>query len=55
MIAMQYQIALPDHYDMNLIRQRVRHNGTKTDGFEAFLFNAYPTRANQGASEGGTE
>ena len=40
MITMQYKIALPDHYDMNLIRQRVRHNGTKTDGFEDLLFKA---------------
>ena len=23
MIAMQYKIALPDHYDMNLIRKRI--------------------------------
>ena len=55
MIAMQYQIALPDHYDMNLIRQRVRHNGTKTDGFEDLLFKAYLIRENQGGSEGGNE
>ena len=55
MIAMQYKIALPDHYDMNLIRQRVRHNGTKTDGFEDLLFKAYLIRENQGGSEGGNE
>ena len=55
MIAMQYQIALPDHYDMNLIRQRVRHNGMKTDGFEDLLFKAYLIRENQGGSEGGNE
>ena len=53
MITMQYKIALPDHYDMNLIRQRVRHNGTKTDGFEDLLFMAYLIRENQGGSEGG--
>lgn len=55
MIAMQYQIALPDHYDMNLIRQRVRHNGMKTDGFKDLLFKAYLIRENQGGSEGGNE
>lgn len=55
MIAMQYKIALPDHYDMNLIRQRVRHNGMKTDGFKDLLFKAYLIRENQGGSEGGNE
>ncbi|MDO3411865.1 DUF4865 family protein [Saccharibacillus sp. CPCC 101409] len=41
MIAMQYKIAFPDDYDMNLIRQRVEHNGAKTDGFQDLLFKAY--------------
>lgn len=41
MIAMQYKIMLPDDYDMNTIRQRVRNNGTKTDGFQDLMFKAY--------------
>lgn len=38
---MQYKIQLPDDFDMNLIRQRVRENGTKTDGFQDLIFKAY--------------
>lgn len=38
---MQYKILLPDQYDMNVIRQRVSSNGSKTDGFEDLLFKAY--------------
>ncbi len=41
MIAMQYKIMLPDDYDMNVIRQRVADNGTKTDGFQDLQFKAY--------------
>jgi len=41
MIAMQYKIQLPADYDMNLIRQRVSLNGTKTDGFPDLIFKAY--------------
>ena len=41
MLAMQYKIQLPDDFDMNLIRQRVRENGTKTDGFQDLIFKAY--------------
>lgn len=41
MLAMQYNIQLPDDFDMNLIRQRVRENGTKTDGFQDLTFKAY--------------
>lgn len=41
MIAMQYKISLPDDYDMEIIRKRVRDNGNKTDGFQDLLFKAY--------------
>lgn len=41
MIAMQYKIILPDSYDMNIIHQRVKNNGFKTDGFQDLLFKAY--------------
>ena len=41
MLSMQYKIQLPDDFDMNLIRQRVRENGTKTDGFPDLIFKAY--------------
>ena len=41
MLAMQYNIQLPDDFDMNLIRQRVRDNGTKTDGFQNLTFKTY--------------
>jgi len=33
MIASQYKIVLPSNYDMDIIRQRVKDNGYKTDGF----------------------
>ena len=41
MIAMQYKILLPNNFDMNIIRQRVEKNGTKTDGFQDLLFKVY--------------
>lgn len=41
MIAMQYKIILPDDFDMNIIRERVIKNGTKTDGFQDLIFKAY--------------
>lgn len=41
MIAMQYNILLPDDYDMNTIRQRVASNGYKTDGFQDLVYKAY--------------
>lgn len=41
MIAMQYKILLPDSYDMGIIRERVKNNGNKTDGFQGLLFKAY--------------
>ena len=41
MISMQYKIKLPDSFDMNIIRERVRENGHKMDGFKDLLFKAY--------------
>lgn len=41
MIAMQYKILLSDDYDMDNIRQRVKNNGYKTDGFQDLMFKAY--------------
>ncbi|MDN3015476.1 DUF4865 family protein [Paenibacillus sp. BSR1-1] len=41
MIATQYKITLPSDYDMNIIRNRVRDNGHKTDGFEDLKFKLY--------------
>ena len=41
MISMQYKIQLPDLFDMNIIRERVRENGYKMDGFKDLLFKAY--------------
>ena len=38
MISMQYKIKLPDSFDMNIIRERVRENGHKMDGFKDLLF-----------------
>ena len=41
MIATQYKITLPSNYDMEIIRERVRNNGYKTDGFEDLKFKLY--------------
>ena len=41
MISMQYKIQLPDSFDMNIIRERVRENGHKMDGFKDLLFKVY--------------
>lgn len=41
MNAMQYKIMLPDTFDMDIIRERVKNNGHKTDGFQDLLFKAY--------------
>lgn len=38
---MQYEITLPHDYDMNIIRNRVKANGAKTDGFHSLVFKAY--------------
>ncbi|MDF2674168.1 MAG: hypothetical protein K0R09_2436 [Clostridiales bacterium] len=41
MIATQYKIILPSDYDMNIIKDRVRNNGYKTDGFEDLKYKFY--------------
>ncbi|CAM3815752.1 DUF4865 family protein [Mesobacillus thioparans] len=41
MIATQYKITLPSDYNMDIIRERVRNNGHKTDGFEELKFKLY--------------
>ncbi|MGL4106922.1 DUF4865 family protein [Clostridium sp. LP20] len=41
MIATQYKIILPSNYDMNIIKDRVKNNGYKTDGFEDLKFKFY--------------
>lgn len=41
MIATQYKIILPSDYDMNIIKDRVKNNGYKTDGFEDLKFKLY--------------
>lgn len=41
MIATQYKITLPSDYDMNIIRERVKNNGHKTDGFIELRFKLY--------------
>lgn len=41
MIATQYKIILPSNYDMNIIKDRVKNNGHKTDGFEDLKIKLY--------------
>jgi len=41
MITTQYKITLPSDYDMKIIRDRVKHNGFKTDGFEGLKYKLY--------------
>ncbi|MCX8650727.1 DUF4865 family protein [Gilliamella sp. B2776] len=41
MQAMQYKILLPADYDMQIIKNRVKQNGYKMDGFKDLLFKAY--------------
>lgn len=41
MFAMQYNIALSDEYDMQIIRNRVQDNGEKTDGFPDLFCKLY--------------
>lgn len=41
MISMQYNIKLPSDYDMDIIKNRVRDNGFKTDGFQDLEMKAY--------------
>lgn len=41
MYAMQYEIKLPNDYDMDIIRNRVKMNGFKTDKFPGLSLKAY--------------
>ncbi|MFD2307769.1 DUF4865 family protein [Enterococcus termitis] len=41
MHAMQYKITLPNDYDMTIIKDRVKKNGSKTDEFPDLLFKVY--------------
>ncbi len=41
MIAMQYKIVLPSDYNMEILRERVRNNGFKTNGFDDLVFKCY--------------
>ena len=41
MIASQYKITLPSDYNMNIIKKRVKENGTKTNGFYGLKFKFY--------------
>lgn len=41
MIATQYKIILPSDYDMSVIKDRVKNNGYKTDGFDDLKFKLY--------------
>lgn len=41
MIGMQYEIVLPGNFDMNVIEERVKENGHKTDGFESLFLKFY--------------
>ena len=52
MYAMQYEIALPADYDMDIIRERVRTTGHLMDGFPGLEFKAFLIREKaKGASE----
>lgn len=55
MIAMQYKILLPDDYNMDNIRQRVKSNGYKTDGFQDLMFKAYLIMEKDSTSESHNE
>jgi hypothetical protein len=41
LITTQYKITLPSDYDMNIIKDRVKNNGHKTDGFDDLIFKLY--------------
>ena len=41
MLSMQYQITLPSDYNMEIIKERVRRSGNKTDGFPGLKMKAY--------------
>lgn len=55
MIAMRYKIMFQDEYDMEYIRERVRINGEKTDGFHDLLFKAYLVSENRNGESGRNE
>ncbi|WP_378955744.1 DUF4865 family protein [Pelosinus sp. sgz500959] len=41
MIGMQYKVILPSNYDMDMIRERVKNNGFKMDGFQDLKWKMY--------------
>lgn len=41
MLASQYKIVLSGDYDMEIIKNRVRNNGNKTDGFHGLSYKFY--------------
>jgi len=41
MIGMQYKITLPNDYHMDIIRKRVKENGSKTDALAGLYFKMY--------------
>jgi hypothetical protein len=41
MLAMHYTIALPDDFDMDVIRGRIHDKGALLDGFDGLLFKAF--------------
>lgn len=41
MITTQYKITLPSDYKMDIIKERVKQNGFKTDGFQDLKFKLY--------------
>ena len=41
MIGMQYKVILPSNYDMGMIRERVKNNGFKMDGFQDLKWKVY--------------
>lgn len=47
MIGMQYRIHLPNDYDIQIIRKRVKENGHGTDGFTGLLFKCYLIQENR--------
>lgn len=41
MIGMQYKINLPADYNMQIIKERIKNNGNKTDNFDSLKFKFY--------------
>lgn len=50
MIAMQYSIALPADYDMDIIARRIREKGPLLDGFPHLAFKAYLSARREGGA-----